>query len=170
MLSPFFTPLPDLCVDWFNSCSSLMFPFLLWSSRAPPCTSSQRLFTTVVESCAPLHFISAIVYYCGRVVRPLALHLSDCLLLWSSREHPFTARWNFISATVYHFHLCASISSLHFHIKGMELPRSYQILIGLLSLSVFSILVVSCHTLLEILPVLFVHLRHNYTKNCKPSN
>jgi hypothetical protein len=40
----------------------------------------------------------------------------------------------------------------------MELPWSYKMLIGLLSWSVFPIFIVSCHTLLEILPVLFVHL------------
>jgi hypothetical protein len=68
--------------------------------------------------------------------------------MWISRVHPFTACRNFISATC--IHLCVSVSSLHSHIKGMELPWSYKILIGLLFWSVFPILIVSCHALLEV--------------------
>jgi hypothetical protein len=86
-------------------------------------------------------FIYIVLFVYG-LVQLLGRLLFFSFLLRSSRAHPFTARRNFISATVNYFHLCASVSSLHSHIKGMELPRSYKILIGLLSWSVFPILVV----------------------------
>jgi hypothetical protein len=138
--------------------------FLLPSVDIPMLFLGDDVYPFFVDVLLSFLYIALFVY--GLV----KLLLFFSFLMLSSRVHPFTARRNFISAD------CIILSSFRLniqpslHIKGMKLPWSYTILIGLLSWYVFPILVVSCHTLLEILPVLFAHLRHSYKINCNPSN